>query len=390
MRSDVTIKVSDDVSLQEALKKAGVDNLASVIKLTVTGNFNRYHFSDIFRYNSSVTELDLSTAIFKKNDELLPRDGSDTLKHISFPLSVRKLLPNLFCFFRNLTSIAVPDDHEFYSVEDGILFSKDKTVLLKYPSGLKNNYIVPDTVVEIGSYAFFYCKGLTSFVIPEIITKINDSVFCGCSGLTTINIPETIIEIGDSAFAKCTGLTEITIPKSVEYIGNSAFSECEGLKSVKILNPAIKLGERAFSYCSELTTLEMHKSVLHKKNEVFYDCEKLPLYIKLKTEKKNKQIKQNKIWEIKTTSAHDWLETLMKNSKYTYKINKSYETKLQLYVKIDEKTKLSIPVPYTKFQTILPKLMEAIKRYEEAVNEFDFVLVERTNTKYDEEGWINQ
>ncbi|MCL2074203.1 MAG: leucine-rich repeat domain-containing protein [Marinilabiliaceae bacterium] len=462
MRRNVIIDVSDGVSLQEALKKAGVNNLSSVDKLTVTGIFNHVHFKEIFEKKETVRELDLSTASYnpyfyekgdyysyrysaknKYNDLYVSsygysynKNNNKSLISISFPSSVEKLKVNLFDLFQKLETITVADDHKSYLTEDGILFNKDKTKIIRFPAGKKGKYVIPNTVVEIeenafkecvglttiiipdtvlkigknafreckglksinipkktieiGSYAFCDCSGLTSFIIPETETKIKDSFLSGCSDLTSINIPETVVEIGRKAFEGCTGLTFITIPMSVEYIGNSAFSGCKGLKSVKILNKAIKLGDHVFYNCSELTSLEMHKSVAYKKNEAFAHCEKLPLYINLKREEKNNQIKQNKIRKLKTTSAYDWLENLMKNSKYTYKIITHFETKLQLKVKINEKTKLEIPVPYSKFQKILPKLMDAIKRFEEAINDFDFVFVEKINTDYDKTGWINE
>ena len=64
MRRDITIEVSDDITLQTALKKAGINNLASVAKLTVTGKFNHVHFSDIFEKEETMRELDLSTASY--------------------------------------------------------------------------------------------------------------------------------------------------------------------------------------------------------------------------------------------------------------------------------------------------------------------------------------
>ena len=46
-------------------------------------------------------------------------------------------------------------------------------------------------------------------------------------------IPDTVEEIGEYAFSGCSGLTSVVIPNSVTSIGKYAFYECEHLSSVK-------------------------------------------------------------------------------------------------------------------------------------------------------------
>ena len=46
--------------------------------------------------------------------------------------------------------------------------------------------IIPDTVTEIGEYAFADCEGLVSVTIPGSVNKIGQKVFDGCSNLTII------------------------------------------------------------------------------------------------------------------------------------------------------------------------------------------------------------
>ncbi len=59
---------------------------------------------------------------------------------------------------------------------------------------------LPNTVTEIGSYAFAYCP-LTSFTFPASVQVIGDSVFAYCSALKTVTFPADVTSIGEHLFA---------------------------------------------------------------------------------------------------------------------------------------------------------------------------------------------
>ena len=109
---------------------------------------------------------------------------------------------------------------------------------------LRGQLVIPENVVykgttysvtSIGSYAFYFCKGLTSVEIPNSVTSIGEYAFWGCGeGLTSIEIPNSVTSIGNLAFWGCRGLTSIEIPNSVTSIGYLAFGGCSGLTSVEI------------------------------------------------------------------------------------------------------------------------------------------------------------
>lgn len=92
--------------------------------------------------------------------------------------------------------------------------------------------IIPDSVTEIGTKAFYGCSALTNVSIPDGITSISRYMFEGCTSLTSITIPNSVTSIGDVAFSSCTSLSSITIPDSVTSIGNYAFTYCSSLKTV--------------------------------------------------------------------------------------------------------------------------------------------------------------
>ena len=46
---------------------------------------------------------------------------------------------------------------------------------------------------------------LAFYVIPDTVTRIEDSCFSDCEALTYVDIPSSVKEIGSLAFFKCKG-----------------------------------------------------------------------------------------------------------------------------------------------------------------------------------------
>ena len=88
------------------------------------------------------------------------------------------------------------------------------------------NIELPETVTDIGWWAFGFCSNLKSITIPDSVTTIGWCAFDGCSSLTNITIPNSVTSIEAYAFYNCISLTDITIPNSVTSIGNFAFYGC--------------------------------------------------------------------------------------------------------------------------------------------------------------------
>ena len=259
-------------------------------------------------------------------------DGCTGLTSITIPSSVTSIGYWAFGYCTGLTSINVASENNYYSDNNGVLFNKKKTELIRYPKGKsQTSYTIPNSVTSIGYTAFAYCTGLTSITIPNSVTSIGDWAFDGCTGLTSITIPSSVTSIGVMAFENCFGLTSITIPNSVTSIGVSAFfgcigltsinvasgnnyysdnngvlfnkkktelikypegksqtsytipnsvtsigcaafEGCTGLTSITIPNSVTSIGDGAFRGCSSLTSITIPNSVTSIENSAFYNC----------------------------------------------------------------------------------------------------------------------
>ena len=105
-----------------------------------------------------------------------------------------------------LTSINVDENNKNYTSEDGVLFNKDKTTLIKCPARKKDSYTIPNGVTTISDYAFSNCTELTNIIIPDSVTEIKNLAFYNCTGLTDITVPDSVIKIGAFIFDECNNL----------------------------------------------------------------------------------------------------------------------------------------------------------------------------------------
>ena len=161
----------------------------------------------------------------------------------------------------NVESIIVSEDNELYSSQNGVLFSKDKTKLYRFPERSPlTEYVIPDTVTEIAERAFNCCKDLKSVVIPSSVKRIGGMAFSHCLSLESVVIPDSINVIDYGTFMSCRNLKSINIPNSVTRINDSAFHST-GLESVVIPDSVIEIEEWAFRY-SKLTNVSVPKNTI--------------------------------------------------------------------------------------------------------------------------------
>ena len=218
-----------------------------------------------------------------------------SLTSMTIPNSVTSIEAAAFGGCTSLTSVNVNNEHPCYSSLDGVLFNKEKTLLILYPGGKQGEYTIPNSVTCIEDYAFDYCTGLTSVTIPNSVTSIGGCAFDNCTSLTSIEIPNSVTSIGASAFSDCKNLSSITIPNSVKNIGNYAFSGCTSLPIIDDIRYAdtylieavtnlssytIKEGTRwigsgAFYRCTNLTSIVIPDGVTSIGYGAFKDCSSL-------------------------------------------------------------------------------------------------------------------
>ena len=127
--------------------------------------------------------------------------GCESLGSIDLPNNLSEIGIYAFSNCISLESINVSGDSEKYSSVDGVLFSKDKRMIIRYPEGKPGEtYSIPSGVTAIDECAFDGCVLLTSVDIPEGVESIGWSAFCDCPSLAFLNIPESVVAMSGSTF----------------------------------------------------------------------------------------------------------------------------------------------------------------------------------------------
>jgi hypothetical protein len=188
------------------------------------------------------------------------------LTSVTIPRGVTSIGRRAFSFSK-LTSITVDNQNPAYSSVDGILFNKNKTVLITYPERKQGtSYTIPSSVTSIGEYAFYNCRSLTSITIPASVTSVGERAFSSFESLISITIPSSVTSIGRYAFYECKSLTSITIPSGVTSIGDRVFQDCRSLTSITIPSSVTSIGDWAFLGCTRLTSVTVSRGTTIGRN----------------------------------------------------------------------------------------------------------------------------
>ena len=138
--------------------------------------------------------------------------------------------------FKWTAAFTVDSASAFLCAEGGVLFNKDKTRLIKYPTEKTDTaYTVPDSVKTIGTHAFYEVGSLTTLHLPEgkALTTVEDQGINYCVLLANVNIPSTLRNLG-TGFLFSSKITSAVIPEGVEALGQGSLAWCHNLTRVEL------------------------------------------------------------------------------------------------------------------------------------------------------------
>ena len=215
-----------------------------------------FKFNSLYKEGIETDEIEafmfsgnkLLTYVEMENIKVINLDGFSRCHNLIEAIfkNVRVIGDGVFSFCDKLTKIEVPN-----AISLGFGF------FLK--SGIES-IVLNDEILEIESYAFISCLKLKNIKLPTNLERIRNNTFYASGSLIITSLPETLEEIGEYAFS----YTKISIkhlPKKVSIIPKSCFSNCSALRDLTLGDkgyPIISIGEYAFGSCIWLTNLTIY------------------------------------------------------------------------------------------------------------------------------------
>ena len=214
-----------------------------------------------FRYAKLNGDLVLPEGLLEIGSDAF--EFCDALTSITIPSSVTKT-SGAICNGNQLQNIFVDEDNSYFKSIDGVLFTKDGSSLINYPTGRDGAYSIPTGVTTIDYSAFGYAYQLNDITIPEGVTTISGYAFLECKSLTSLLLPSSLTYVGPKWISKTESVTFLsTTPLPSNHISIPA--NCK----IFVPNESIELYKNEWSkYADRIFGIDVGGSVVGPEPEI--------------------------------------------------------------------------------------------------------------------------
>jgi len=218
------VKVSGGVANMGVATFSGCENLETV----VLGDGIKKISNSLFKGCASLSDINIPASVTEIDESAF--EGCTSLTSIDIPANVTNIVEYAFYGCKNLASIKVDDKNTTYSSVDGVLYNKEKTILIQVPGKIQGKFTILFGVTNIASGAFGSCEGLTGVKIQNTVTSISEFAFENCTGLTNVTIPSSVKNIDTKAFSGCKNL-DLVISNAKENVTveSGALDDCKSV-----------------------------------------------------------------------------------------------------------------------------------------------------------------
>ena len=242
--------LSDSIKLIEYAAFAGCENLTEItipkgVKTIGEFAFRADEFLSKVTFEEGLIEIkdyaflmcrDLKEAILPNSLQKMTNPFAEctylTNAHLGKSLS-EIVGDEIFTGSTCLETITIDPENSYYTVENNVLYDKDKITLIFYPP-MKNtiSFEIPETVTKIATNAFRDTLVLESVKIPNTVNSIGNYAFMG-SSIRNIELPRNITEL-IGTFSECMFLETVSIGSNINTIDLDAFDSCVSLQEFNV------------------------------------------------------------------------------------------------------------------------------------------------------------
>ena len=251
------------------------DSRCKKVTLSGTGKLKGNFNEIIHPYSRDVREVEILNGITAIDDSVFRRAK---IRAIIIPNSVTNIGVYAFQQCENLERIKLGNGLQ--RIDKGaFLLSRHSRVIYVDDLNVLFNVIYSDPL----SNPFYYEGGkvyldgdlLQGINIPGSMQTVGKYQYYGYRGLSVVRLNEGITRIDDYAFCDCEDLSSLIIPNSVKSIGVRSISWCDSLNHIIIPGSVASIDNEAFLCCQGLSDLTIMNGVERIGDRAFMGCSRL-------------------------------------------------------------------------------------------------------------------
>lgn len=163
--------------------------------------------------------------------EIQPRTFANckSLQHMTIPAQTETLHPEAWYSCLMMRSVSVSPSNPNYMDQEGVIYSKDSTMLVYYPSSKADSaYIMPQSVTHMHSFVFSKTLFLRNIQFSGNLKTIPRYAFYNCPQIRSVKLPDSVEKINPKAFVGCKKLTAVSFPSNLQNVGDDVLFQCGG------------------------------------------------------------------------------------------------------------------------------------------------------------------
>lgn len=238
--TDAYVSIPDRVTVIGEEAFAGNETLVGV---TIPNSVTTISYN-AFKECTALTDIILSDNINKVGPGAF--EGCTALTSVEIGKNVSSWGTGVFTNCDKLAKVMIDKNNRYLTYYNGAIYNGNMTMLYQVlPARKGENYVMPETVKEMDTYAFWNLQNVKNVMLSDQIDSVTKYSMTNMGTVENVVLPSSIKSISERAFANNEKLAQVSVPASVSEIDKTAFS---GSPNVKIFTTK---GSRANTFGDE-------------------------------------------------------------------------------------------------------------------------------------------
>lgn len=182
-----------------------------------------------FKNCTALSDIVLSDSVIKVGPGAF--EGCTSLKMAQIGKNVKSWGTGVFTNCDSLAKVMIDSDNRFLTYYNGAIYNGKMTMLYQVlPARKGENYVMPETVSEMDTYAFWNLQNVKNVMLSDKIDNIPKYSMTNMGSVENVVLSGAVKSVLEKAFANNEKLAQVLLPSSVNEIDKTAFSGSPNLK----------------------------------------------------------------------------------------------------------------------------------------------------------------